>query len=148
MPKRTLARLARDPHFLIALAAGAVVWFIMASIGSVPIVAESMPVRAPWRYLTLVVLYPVAEELIFRGWLQPTLAERLSFRALPGVSAANFVTSSLFAVAHLPFHPPPMAIATFFPSLVFGHFQDRYKSVVPCVLLHGFYNAGYFALFG
>jgi uncharacterized protein len=147
MPHRPLAQLARDPQFLVALAAGIVVWIGLASVGKVSIATESLALRAPWRYLSLVLLYPLAEELIFRGWLQPTLADRLGLRALAGLSAANFLTSALFAAAHLPFHPAPLAIATFLPSLVFGHFQERYRSVVPGVLLHAFYNAGYFALF-
>lgn len=73
---------------------------------------------------------------------------RLQHRALPGVSAANFVTSSLFAAAHLLYHAPPHAFATFFPSLVFGHLRERFGSVMPCVLMHAFYNLGYISLFG
>jgi membrane protease YdiL (CAAX protease family) len=35
-----------------------------------------------------------------------------------------------------------------FPSLIFGYFRDRYTSIYPCMVLHAFYNAGYFGLTG
>jgi membrane protease YdiL (CAAX protease family) len=35
----------------------------------------------------------------------------------------------------------------FFPSLVFGLFKDRTQRLLAPILLHVFYNAGYFWLF-
>ena len=34
------------------------------------------------------------------------------------------------------------------PSLVFGHLRDRTGSTVPAILVHGWYNLGYFTLMG
>jgi membrane protease YdiL (CAAX protease family) len=50
--------------------------------------------------------------------------------------------------AHALTHPPEWAAAMLFPSLVFGYFRDRYRSVVPAAALHVFYNAGWFLLRG
>ncbi len=33
------------------------------------------------------------------------------------------------------------------PSLVFGYFKDKYHSLTAPILLHVFYNAGFFWLF-
>ena len=127
--------------------AGPAVWAIaiaaqyVAGLGSLDRVTAQ-----PQAFALLVIAYPVVEEWLFRGQLQPAIAARITVRALPGISAANFLTSTLFALAHLPFHAPPHALATFFPSLVFGFFRDRYASVVPGLLLHIWYNAGFFLL--
>lgn len=101
---------------------------------------------APGAFALAVLAYPIVEELLFRGVIQPAIAARLARRALPGVSAANFHTSLAFAALHLLRHPPAQALATFFPSLVFGHFRERYANVIPGMLLHVWYNLGWFGL--
>jgi membrane protease YdiL (CAAX protease family) len=105
---------------------------------------------------------------VFRSALQPWLRDRLTawtdspprpaagsdVRAKAGLAArfaapgvlANLITSAVFAIAHLYGHSPPWALATFFPSLVFGLFRDRYNSLSAPIALHVFYNAGYFSL--
>ncbi len=149
--RRPLTSLASDPHFLGALLLGPIAWSLIAWWSNASVAFDFLPrllIEQPLRFAMLVFAYPVLEEFVFRGWLQPALHIRLQHRALPGVSAANLVTSTLFAVAHLWYHPPAMALATFFPSLVFGHIRDRYNHLLPAIALHSFYNAGYFWFFG
>ena len=145
-PARSLRSLPTDPHFIAALAAGVIVWALLAAIDGIAGVG-ALPKRDLVRYLLVVLAYPFVEELCFRGWMQPVLAERMQHRRAGVVSVANLLTSAAFALLHLINHPPLAAIATFVPSLVFGHFQERYRRILPCVVLHAFYNAGYFALF-
>ena len=96
-----------------------------------------------------VVVAPVLEELVFRGVLQGALLERPALaRRRAGVSGANALASLAFAAAHLVSQSPPQAAAVLLPSLAFGACRDRYGSVVPGMLLHGFYNAGFLWLFG
>ncbi len=64
-----------------------------------------------------------------------------------GLSKANLLTSLLFAGAHLFVQSPLWAAAVIVPSLIFGAFRDRYKSVDPAIILHSFYNLGYFLIF-
>lgn len=140
----------RDWHFWSCLALGPIAWVVVALQSATPpdfALPPRMLLESPWRFVAVTALYPLLEELVFRGWVQPSLGARLHHRALPGVSAANFVTSALFAAGHLIHQAPPQAFATFFPSLVFGHLRERFGSVVPCVLMHAFYNLGYFSLF-
>ena len=123
----------------------------MLAWGSNTNVSFALPPRLldaqPWQFARLVFVYPILEEYIFRGWLQPAFDRHLGRRVLPLVTVSNIVVSMLFALAHLIYHPPVMALATFFPSLVFGHLRDRYRHIAPCVALHVYYNAGYFSLF-
>ncbi len=95
------------------------------------------------------VLYPVLEELSFRGFLQTWLLERpvMAVHRLRGLTGANLLVSILFAAAHLISHPPLWSALVFFPSLVFGYFRERHDSVITPILLHSWYNTGFFLLF-
>jgi len=96
----------------------------------------------------LAVLYPVLEEIVFRGGLQSALLEQTPFKKkFFGISLANVVTSTAFAALHLVYQPLLWACAVFFPSLVFGWARERYDSIIPSILLHGFYNLGFVLLF-
>jgi hypothetical protein len=49
-------------------------------------------------------------------------------------------------------HPPLAAISVMIPSLIFGHFRDRYNAapyqhLAAPIGLHIWYNSGYFLLF-
>lgn len=94
-------------------------------------------------------VFPVLEELAFRGFLQSTLyGTHWGAQTKLGISHANVLTSVAFAAMHLMQHSPLWAVLTIFPSLIFGFFRDRYGSTTPSIVLHIFYNAGYFWLFG
>ena len=63
-------------------------------------------------------------------------------------ATANLLTSLVFAGMHFFYHLPLWAAAVFIPSLVFGYFKDKYLSLGPPILLHVYYNSGYYWLFG
>lgn len=141
----TLGRALIDPLFWIAMMLGPLTWAVVVMFGR----ASFAPLTAGLSVtqLALVILaYPLVEEMIFRGMIQPAIDRRISVRALPGISAANWLTSMAFGAAHLISHSPGHAFATILPSLVFGFFRDRHLSIVPGVLLHIWYNAGWFLL--
>jgi len=107
------------------------------------------PLLQPGRFFGLVLLWPVLEEIIFRGGLQPALAVTAwGRRSRGGVTLGNVVASLIFAGFHLFAHPPLWALAVFFPSLLFGYFRDRHDSLLSPVILHVSYNLGYYWLFG
>lgn len=140
-------RFARDPQFALAAAAAPLAWLTLAA--ALPTTDPSWAARDPLRFASLVLAWPLLEELVFRGWVQPRLLRTAwGARENWGVTTANVATSLLFAAAHLPLHAPAWAAATLAPSLVFGYFRDRHASVVPAVALHSFYNLGWFLLFG
>jgi len=143
------ALVARDPQFALAAAAGPVVWLAVAlALGVRPDPAWSF-FSNPVGFLSLAVAWPLAEEGLFRGVVQPALARtRGGAREAWGVTTANAATSVLFAAAHLLAHAPAWAAAAVVPSLVFGYFRDRYGSIVPGAALHVFYNFGWFLTLG
>ena len=142
------ARLARDPQFAAAALAAPAVWLAAYAL-AYPSVDPGWAIADPLRFARLAIAWPLLEELVFRGTLQPALARTAwGVRENWGITTANVVTSVLFAGAHLAAHDPALAAATFVPSIVFGYFRDRYGSIGPGAALHMFYNAGWFLLAG
>lgn len=106
------------------------------------------PLRHPRDLLFLGLVYPLVEELLFRGLLQGWLLKHPGLRRRRfGLSGANLIVSTLFSALHLFAHPPLAAAAVMLPSLIFGHFRDRHGSLCAPILLHVYYNVGYFWIF-
>lgn len=136
--------LLHDRHFIIALAIGPACWLLLWQTGVIE--ASSTPLPAT-RLLLLIGLYPLLEELLFRGVIQPWLHQRLgNYHDYLGITRANLLTSLFFSLSHLVNQPPLWAASVFIPSLLFGYFRDRYRGVLPGSLLHIWYNAGFFLL--
>lgn len=137
----------RDPWFLAALAGAVPCWVFLV------IVAPTSPM--PWAsllslaFLSVSVWQPAVEELLFRGFLQGQLHHTSwGRRAVGGFTLANGLTSVVFMAVHWLTHPPLWALAVLIPSLLFGAMRDRFRSLYPAIVLHSFYNAGYFLLTG
>ena len=151
--KKTWLKLARIDHGIIgaAIAAAPVFWVVaylywQAPFDSAPF-NPMWPLSDPKRFLFLVFIIPVIEELCFRGVIQPYLLQKTSKRYLyHQVSLANLVTSTLFASLHLVKHPLAWSAATFLPSLIFGWLRERTGKTWPAVTMHVYYNFGYFYL--
>ncbi len=106
------------------------------------------PLHDPLPFLLAALAYPVLEEIVFRGLLQGTLYAQPFWRKRYGpVSRANLLASVAFTGLHFFYHPPLWAGLVFFPSLGFGYFRDKYNSLTPAIVLHVFYNVGFFWLF-
>ena len=137
-----------DKQYGAALAAAPFFWLLLYILAG-PSIDWNWPLQRPVAFLLPVLIYVVLEEAAFRGWLQGLLFEKTWGKATwCGISRANLVTSLVFVACHFLYHPPLWATAVFGPSLLFGYFRDSYGSITPSVVLHVFYNAGYFWLFG
>lgn len=130
---------SRDAHWRLALLAAVPVWLALALTTGRAMHAPSG--MAAW--LSFVVVQPLLEELVFRGLLQGQLLRLRAARRLGPVSVANLVTTFAFVAAHLVAQPPGWALAVAAPSIVFGHLRERFGSVLPAMLLHALYNAGF-----
>jgi len=130
-----------DKLVLLLVLAPIPFWVITAGVDS----GTQSPVIN--QILILAILYPMLEETVFRGIIQPTIYNRLNGR-LGLFSYANILTSILFSLAHLPSHEPIWALAVFIPSLAFGLLKDKYKTLLAPVALHSYYNTGYFLIAG
>lgn len=141
-------RLCDDTWFLCALGAAPIFWSALFFIFQ-PFFDSGWPLLYPKEFLLLVVAYPLLEEVVFRGGLQPYLATKLGKKYACGdISAANWITSLIFTLVHFIQHKLLWSLSVFVPSLLFGYFRDRHNSMVPAIILHIFYNSGYFWLFG
>ena len=137
----SMHKLLKDRIFTFLLVAPLPFWvWIYATQGVTGITDLSV-------LLSLVLLYPCVEEIIFRGFIQPFLAKRLHQR-WSIFSLANVLTSLLFVLAHFINHPPVWALAVLIPSLVFGYIQERTNNLAAPIALHCTYNAGFFLLLG
>ncbi|MGC2164719.1 MAG: JDVT-CTERM system glutamic-type intramembrane protease [Gallionella sp.] len=93
--------------------------------------------------IVLIVLAPIAEEIVFRGFVQGGLLRIARFRQIAlGISIANWTTSIVFAAAHGWQHPLTFLPGYLVVSVVLGYFRERYNGIRIPVLLHGYYNLG------
>jgi membrane protease YdiL (CAAX protease family) len=145
--KAAAGKLASDPLLWLALGAGPAFW-VALFFWTQPVFRLGWPASAPLAFVSVALIYPVLEEIVFRGLLQDWLAARFHHRAWRCLSVANVVASLIFSGLHFIYHPPLYAALVFFPSLVFGCFKDRHAGLAAPILLHVWYNSGYFWLFG
>jgi len=97
----------------------------------------------------LIGLYPILEEITFRGVIQGWFLRYQIFKkSYFGLTIANIVTSLLFSLIHIVNHKLVWAMLIFFPSLVFGYFRDRSKDIKLSIILHIFYNFSFLSIVG
>ena len=142
--KALIKRCVTDWHFWVAVLLGPIVWLGLWWFTGKP-VPDGIEIKV---FFMAVILYPIIEELAFRGFIQTQLLEKSVFRnsLFLKISNANLATSFLFACFHLFNQPPLWAALVFIPSLVFGYFRDRYEAVTPSIVLHAWYNLGFLVL--
>lgn len=128
-----------DPHLALAALAALPVW---AALGIAFGPRLALPASAA-AWLSLVLVQPVVEELVFRGVLQGQLLRLTDRRAIGPVTLANLATTLGFSALHLLAQPAAWALAVAMPSLVFGHLRERFDSVAPAIAMHALYNAGF-----
>jgi membrane protease YdiL (CAAX protease family) len=91
---------------------------------------------AAGRVVVLLLVAPLAEEIVFRAGLH----EALLRRAL-SPHIANLATALAFGLAHLAVRGDGMAFAVVLPALLIGAVYQRTRRVRDCVLLHAAMNA-------
>jgi membrane protease YdiL (CAAX protease family) len=118
---------------------------ILYQLGASLVVAYVYPPAKDWvsipdsssglaiAFLMIVVLAPLAEELLFRGWLYTALRWRFGF------GAALWTTAILFAVAHWE-STHLYALAILPMGLVLGYVRERTGSARASTLFHMLYN--------
>ncbi|CAH2032117.1 JDVT-CTERM system glutamic-type intramembrane protease MrtJ [Trichlorobacter ammonificans] len=124
----------------------ALLFLAAVPVAAVALHAGLVPRFSPVPLWYLLIAAPLWEELFFRGVIQRRLHETSrGSRHIAGLSTANWLTSLLFMMAHLPFHGISAA-ATLAPSLALGRQFEQYRHLVPCILLHGWFNLSWLLL--
>jgi membrane protease YdiL (CAAX protease family) len=137
----------QDRNFWLAVAAAPAFWILLYTVtGQDPNL--DWPFQRPLPFLQAAVLYPVLEEIVFRGVLQEACRQYLRPIFFGPLSLANLVTTLVFTALHFLYHPLPWAALVFVPSLIFGYFKDKYHGLSAPMQLHIFYNTGYSWIFG
>lgn len=128
-----------DGHVVASLAAAVPVWIVLGmTMGS------RMQVAHTWgAWMSLVLVQPIAEELVFRGVLQGQVLRLGGARKAGPLTWANLATTAGFVSLHLVSQPPAWALSTVAPSLLLGHLRERFGSVLPALFVHAFFNAGF-----
>jgi len=137
-----MRKTARPDASLILLATFGPGFWAAYYLYAVPHIDPGWPAAEPLRFALLVLLYPVLEEVVFRGLVLEWLGSRLP-RRFGLLSVANLLTSVLFAALHLVHHTILWAGLVFFPSLVFGYAKERYRTLWVPIFLHCWYNLGF-----
>ncbi len=83
-------------------------------------------------WVTIIIIAPIGEELVFRGFLQRSLE-----RIWKDVTKAVLITSMVFAMVHL---NPFWIIQIYVLGVVLGYLSWRTKSVLPGIIVHGLNN--------
>ncbi len=95
---------------------------------------DDLPHRRPFDLVLKLIISglaaALAEEIFFRGWMQPMLRKRYS--ATVSIVAVNLV----FAPLHLIAAPYFISLLTFFPGLIMGWLRERYGNILPSIIFH------------
>ncbi len=89
-------------------------------------------------FLSVVVIAPIGEEILFRGFLQRFLEKHWK-----DITKAILVTSLFFALIHF---NPYWTIQIYILGVFLGYLSWKTKSVIPSILLHGLNNGTAFIL--
>ena len=101
----------------------------------------------PAQVLSLLLIYPVLEEVVFRGAIMDGVSKTpLAGLRIAHISGPNFFSASLFSLLHLWGQRLGWALAVFIPGLVFGFSKERWGSLKFPILLHIYYNGCFFGI--
>lgn len=91
---------------------------------------------------SVIVIAPIVEEIIFRGFLYP------AFNRYMGIHPAVFITAALFTLAHYPqVNDEPVFMLTIFSlGLMITYARAATGSTLLAILLHHIYNLMYVAV--
>lgn len=140
----------QQSDFWLACCAAVIFWLSFKLLVPSSPLTPSIPTLST-SLLFLIFIFPVLEEIVFRGLIQESIQKLLVHKQfkiifLWRISHANLLASMCFTLSHFWSQPALWAAATLIPSLLFGYFKDKYQSLYPSIMLHIFYNLGFYLL--
>ncbi len=138
LPPATVGRSGRSN------AAAARFWRVSVVLGlTLLAILMAAPAGQVAPLLSLLLIAPVTEELVFRAGLQEQL-----LRLGCGAWLALTVTAAVFALLHGLTRSDPQALAVFGPALLIGWFYPRRHGLELCIALHGAMNLAWWLVAG
>ena len=89
-------------------------------------------------FLAVVIMAPIGEEIVFRGFLQKFLEEHWK-----DITRAVLITSLIFAMIHF---NPYWTIQIYLLGVILGFLSWKTKSIIPSIILHSLNNGIAFIL--
>lgn len=118
-------------------------WLLSFVPGYVPIEHDALlalhdPANPTWVVILIVisavVLAPIVEELLFRGLIQPALAQRME-----SPWGAVCLTGLAFGIIHVPLYQTVPALILF--GIILGYAYAKTQSLSLVILIHAIFNA-------
>lgn len=135
----SLKQVLDDRTLLTTICLSVVIGYGFWSLFPCNIIAAKHRTTIAW--FNILLIYPVLEEVAFRGTIQEVLLKLSGLNEVHyGVSKANFITSVLFAGFHIIYQPAWLASLILLPSLVLGFFKERYATILVPIGLHILFN--------
>ncbi len=94
-----------------------------------------------WIFALIALLIAPAEELVWRGWIQNRLQEKI------GQKKAFFLTALIYSGIHAWSLNPPLLLAAFVLGLHWGYLFRRFQSIVPGLISHVLWDLAIFVVF-
>lgn len=134
----------RSYHFLLSIGFAVPVW-IAAFFGVYIEFIQPPVLEGVIAILTAVVLFPVLEELVFRGlfWDLWGFFTRDKTGLIASLAVKNCSISICFSLLHAFNYGILGAVLVFIPSLWLGLLRERSESIKVCCLVHVLWNLGY-----
>ena len=105
--------------------------------------------RSTFRTAAILLIFPVLEEIVFRGLIQDYLSNKTkSWDSFLGITWANWLTTLLFCATHLVTRSLLVASLVIVPSLLLGALRDRGFSIKALAAIHVYWNGGVYLLIG
>lgn len=142
MEKKNIKFIWKDKFFWASIILPLIVWVLYV------VISQKSPnlyyiKEKQFQLLMFVFVYPIVEEVIFRGLIQDYLNRKFNHKKNLSISYANIETSILFVLFHLIYQSAVWSLMVFIPSVIFGYFKDKYGKLQLPIFLHCFYNAGF-----
>ena len=136
--------ISRSRAFFVSLGMASPIWLIIFFSASAGLRFPEMGSGiSGWLWVVLV--FPVFEELAFRGFLMGLLRRLLPMGGFSFITLNNFVTSILFSIAHFFTRSLVLGLLVFIPSLWLGLIREKTSSIALCIAIHVTWNLGFFS---
>ena len=110
--------------------AGNIILYTLPTSNTMEIMEGSMKINPLLYSLTVYLVAPIAEEFVFRGFIQTRL------RTVMNVFSAVLLSSALFGLTHLITGSLPTVMFAFVGGIIFGITYEKLGSLLPVIVIH------------